>query len=155
MVLYVVYLYKQNKSTMKTKLQDKQEMELYIEGMKDSFLESINEHPSDEHPPRVFTMLLEDNEGDYCVGGMSLKGNEMDEIVIPMVIKKVQEDEKRIVCCMEMVFDKEKGKSIFYFRGELGEDCEKVEETYEFEIRETYSVGDNGDLVREVEVNEV
>lgn len=140
---------------MKTKEQDQEEVLSYIEWMKKSFLDSINETPATQIPNRTITFLLEDEEGDYVLGGCPLSGTKVDKLIIPTLLSKVQEDKNRIVCLMEMVMNEDKTGCMFYFRGELGEEEEKYEDLYEYKIKECYSVGDNGDLIREVEVNEV
>lgn len=155
MLEIVLYLYKQKENTMKTKEQDQEEVLSYIEGMKRSFVDAINETPSTQIPKRTITFLLEDDEGDYVVGGCPLSGTKTDKIVIPIVLSKVQEDKNRIVCIMEMVMKEDNSGCMFYFRGELGEEEENYEDCFEYEIKECYSVGDNGDLIREVEMKEI
>jgi len=120
---------------MKTKEQDKEEVLSYIEGMKKSFVDAVNESSTTQIPKRTITFLLEDEVGDYVLGGCPLSGTKMDKMVIPILLSKVEEDKNRIVCVMEMVMNEDKTGCMFYFRGELGEEEENYEDCFEYEIK--------------------
>jgi hypothetical protein len=143
---------------MKTRNQDYQEIQNFINGTTQSFVMGINERgliPQDVSS-RTFAMLLEDEDGDYCMGHGQLTGTPLDLFIIPSVMGKVQEDGNRIVCIMEMVYKEDENKAVFVYRGEMGEDEEKFEDTHIFKVEEgEMYIGEDGSLVYPLSVMEV
>ncbi len=143
---------------MKTRNQDYQEIQNFINGTTQSFVMGINERgliPKDVSS-RTFAMLLEDEDGDYCMGHGQLTGTPLDLFIIPSVMGKVQEDGNRIVCIMEMVYKEDENKAVFVYRGEMGEDEEKFEDTHIFKVEEgEMYIGEDGSLVYPLSVMEV
>jgi hypothetical protein len=143
---------------MKTRNQDYQEIQNFINGTTQSFVMGINERgliPQDVSS-RTFAMLLEDEDGDYCMGHGQLTGTPLDLFIIPSVMGKVQEDGNRIVCIMEMIYKEDENKAVFVYRGEMGEDEEKFEDTHIFKVEEgEMYIGEDGSLVYPLSVMEV
>lgn len=143
---------------MKTRNQDYQEIQNFINGTTQSFVMGINERgliPQDVSS-RTFAMLLEDEDGDYCMGHGQLTGTPLDLFIIPSVMGKVQEDGNRIVCIMEMVYKEDENKAVFVYRGEMGEDEEKFKDTHIFKVEEgEMYIGEDGSLVYPLSVMEV
>ncbi len=143
---------------MKTRNEDYREVQDFIKGMTNSFIRSIDEReviPQDL-PKRLFVMLLEDEDGDYCNGGGPLTGTPLDLVIIPDIMGKVQRDGNRIVSIMEMVFNDEKMTANFVFVCELGEEEEKYTETHTFKINEgEMYIDENGELVYPLSVMEL
>ena len=143
---------------MKTRNQDYQEIQNFINGTTQSFVMGINERgliPQDVSS-RTFAMLLEDEDGDYCMGHGQLTGTPLDLFIIPSVMGKVQEDGNRIVCIMEMIYKEDENKAVFVYRGEMGEDEEKFEGTHIFKVEEgEMYIGEDGSLVYPLSVMEV
>lgn len=143
---------------MKTRNQDYQEIQNFINGTTQSFVMGINERgliPQDVSS-RTFAMLLEDEDGDYCMGHGQLTGTPLDVLIIPSVMSKVMEDGNRIVCIMEMVYKEDENKAVFVYRGEMGEEEEKFEDTHIFKVEEgEMYIGEDGSLVYPLSVMEV
>ena len=143
---------------MKTRNQDYQEIQNFINGTTQSFVMGINERgliPQDVSS-RTFAMLLEDEDGDYCMGHGQLTGTPLDILIIPSVMSKVMEDGNRIVCIMEMVYKEDENKAVFVYRGEMGEEEEKFEDTHIFKVEEgEMYIGEDGSLVYPLSVMEV
>ena len=143
---------------MKTRNQDYQEIQNFINGTTQSFVVNVNEGkliPQDVSS-RTFAMLLEDEDGDYCMGHGQLTGTPLDVLIIPSVMGKVMEDGNRIVCIMEMVYKEDENKAVFVYRGEMGEDEEKFEYTHIYQVNEgEMYIGEDGSLVYPLSVMEV
>jgi len=143
---------------MKTRNQDYQEIQKFVLDTTENFIHHVNQGtliPQDV-AKRTFGMLLEDEDGNYCMGSGQLTGTPLDVLIIPSIMGKVQEDGHRIVCIMEMVYKEEENKAVFVYRGEMGEDEEEFKDTHIYQVNEgEMFIGEDGSLVYPLSVMEV